>query len=265
VALAFDGVTVDVGSRRLLDAISLETKRGDFVALIGPNGAGKTTLLRAALALVPLTSGSVRIGGMDVRRVTGRKRAGMLAWLPQHMAGWEPVTAEELVAAARYRFGEAHSVAVAQARAALEHARAAPLASRKVTELSGGERQRVLIAAMLAQRAPILLLDEPASHLDPAQQIELYRLLDELWREGLTIICVTHDVNLLRHLHDADRVRVVGLRSGRVALDSAFSAAAFPSELGRLFDVEIRAVPLPRGAVFVVERARGVGRPDSEP
>src|SRR5690606_34747423 len=105
------------------------------------------------------------------------------------------------------------------------------------TELSGGERQRVALATLLAQEPRIALLDEPASHLDPAQQVEAYRLIGELWRQGLGVLLVTHDVNLLGELGPAPDVHVVGLAGGRVAFRSNLAAADLPEQLGALFRI----------------------------
>jgi ABC-type cobalamin/Fe3+-siderophores transport system ATPase subunit len=89
----------------------------------------------------------------------------------------------------------------------------------------------------------LALLDEPGNHLDPAQQIEIYRLLGSLWQKGLGLLLVTHDVNLLSHLGAPERIRVVGLKQGRVAFSSPYLAAELPALLGELYGlafVELR-------------------------
>src|SRR4029079_7367241 len=96
---------------------------------------------------------------------------------------------------------------------------AAALVARRVTELSGGELRRVAFASLLAQEAPLALLDEPASYLDPARQIELYALVGRLWRSGLGVLWVTHDINALAHAveeGEAARARIVGLKNGQI-------------------------------------------------
>jgi len=253
--LEFVDLSVKVGARTLLDRITLRVAPGEFVALIGPNGAGKTTLLKTALSLRTPSSGSVRLSHRSVSELEARKRAALIAWLPQHIRAEEPVTGLESAAAARYRFRESHAQSRRAAEQALARVGASQYAERRVTELSGGERQRVAFACLIAQQAEILLFDEPANHLDPAQQLEVYRLLGELWREGRSILCINHDVNLLHHVGDAARVRVVGLRAGRVAFDAPFESAALPAHMADLFGVEVEAL---RGSEqrFIVPRAR---------
>ncbi|HEY3256915.1 MAG TPA: ABC transporter ATP-binding protein [Polyangiaceae bacterium] len=253
--LQFVDLSVKLGGRSLLERVTLSVAPGEFVALIGPNGAGKTTLLKAALALRVPSSGSVRVAGSAVGELGARRRAGLIAWLPQHVRAEEPVTALESVVAARFRFRESHAHSTRAAERALSRVGASEYAQRRVTELSGGERQRVAFACLVAQEAEILLFDEPANHLDPAQQLEVYRLLGQLWREGRSILCINHDVNLLHQVGDAGRVRVVGLRAGRVAFDVPFDAVTLPAQLGELFGVQMDALNGNQQR-FIVARAR---------
>ena len=254
--LEFRDLSVKVGARTLLDRVNLRVASGEFVALLGPNGAGKTTLLKTALALRAPSSGSVLLAGRAVSLLDARARAALVSWLPQQIRADEPVSALDSVASARFRFSETHATSQRAAERALERVGASAYAARPVSELSGGERQRVAFAGLLAQEAEILLFDEPANHLDPAQQLDIYRLLGELWREGRTLICISHDVNLLHPVGDAARLRVVGLRAGSVAFDARFADAALPAQLSALFDVEMSALTGEQQR-FLVARQRG--------
>lgn len=238
--LELTDITVRARSRILLDHVRLRVGAGEFVALLGPNGAGKTTLLRSALGLVPPATGSVTVDGSDVRALSPRDRARALAWLPQQPFVPEPVPALEAVLAARYRFDETAAQAASAARRALARAGAAELAPALLSELSGGEKQRVALAALLAQEARVLLLDEPANHLDPAQQAETYALLGALAAEGQGILCVTHDVNLLAHVRVTPRV--AGLRAGELRFECRHDAAELPLRLEELFGVRMHAL-----------------------
>jgi len=240
--LELDRVGVRVRNRELLADVSQSLEPGEIVALVGPNGAGKTTLLRAALGLVVPSAGHVRLDGRDVARLPPRERAAALAWLPQQPPLGEPLTVLEVVSAARFRYDEPSRASELAARRALERVRASELASAAITELSGGERQRVFTAAVLAQGARLALLDEPANHLDPAQQLDAYRLLGELAREGLGLLLVTHDVNLLNAVADPAQIVVLGLGRGRVAFRARLSAPELPELLGALFGIEFSAV-----------------------
>ena len=241
-ALELDDISVEVAERTLLSQIRFRIEPGELVALLGRNGAGKSTLLKVALGLVKVSTGEARIGARPVGALSGRARAARIAWLPQHPYVHEAVTALELAAVARFRFDEPYASAIAAARRALTRAGVAELAPRVVSSLSGGERQRVALAALLAQEAPLLLMDEPASQLDPAQQIATYRLIGELWRGGHGILCITHDPNLLHHAvagDGANRIRVVGLASGKILFERRFGDPELAGSLSRLYGVRI--------------------------
>jgi iron complex transport system ATP-binding protein len=236
-SLRLESLSVQVGARKLLEAASLELEPGRFLALVGPNGAGKTTLLRAALGLVPLSAGRVTVANQPLHGLSAKARAAELAWLPQQSLPSEPLPAREAVMAARFRFAETVAATRDAAERALERVGLAERASSPLTELSGGERQRVAIAALLAQEARFLLLDEPGNHLDPAQQGETYALLGRLLETGVGILCVTHDVNLLNHTSGTPEI--AGLRGGKLVFTRPFDAPELPTELGELFGVRM--------------------------
>jgi iron complex transport system ATP-binding protein len=254
VKLTLQQVSVTRQARKLLDSVNLTLEPGQLLALVGPNGAGKTTLLRAVLGLVAPDSGQTLLGDSAVAALGPRERAARVAWLPQHTSGGEDLSALEVVTAARFRFDEPFGVSAREARTALQRVGVAEVAERALSTLSGGERQRVALAGLLAQAAPLLLVDEPANHLDPAQQIEVYRLLGELWQQGKSLILVTHDINLLRHLGDAERVRVAGIAQGQIKFESSLTAPQLPEQLGQLFGVHMRALSLDGQRVLMPER-----------
>ncbi len=239
-ALSCDRVRVERGRRRILDDFSLHLEAGRAVAILGPNGAGKSTALGAALGLIPMAAGAVTLDGRPLAGWSRTERAGRLAWLPQDAPPQEPLPAWEWVAAARYRFAESWADAQSAAHRVLMEMGIAHLAERVVTTLSGGERQRVALAALFAQDAEIILADEPASHLDPAQQLETYARLGRQVRSGRGLLIVTHDVNLLPALDCP--VEVVGLREGRTAFTSPYPGDRLVDGLEQLFGVTFDAV-----------------------
>jgi ABC-type cobalamin/Fe3+-siderophores transport system ATPase subunit len=265
--LRLEAVSVLARERTLLAGADLELGPGDFVALVGPNGAGKTTLLRAALGLVSPASGTVTVGEARLESLSLRERAAALAWLPQAAAPPDALAARDVVMAARYRFRETAAATRHAAEQALERVGLGERAGSPLTELSGGERQRIAIAALLAQEARFLLLDEPANHLDPAQQRETYALLGSLRASGVGILCVTHDVNLLNHV--GPEPRVVGLRRAAVRFELPHTAPELPARLSELFGLTMLAlpvgtarliVPAPPGAVSAPPAANGAER-----
>jgi ABC-type Mn2+/Zn2+ transport system ATPase subunit len=181
-------LTVRIGGRNALEDVSFEIPSGSTVALLGPNGAGKTTLFRAAVGLVKPASGTISMG------------AERAAFVPQRLdiEPSFPVTVRDVVRMGRYgelgywrRFGELDHELVGDA---LESLGIAALAERRFGDLSGGERQRALLAQAKAQRAEIMLLDEPFTGLDAPTRATLLREL-AAWREqGSTIVVATHDL-----------------------------------------------------------------------
>lgn len=242
---------VAVGERTILSQLSLSIAPGECVALVGPNGAGKSTLIRAMLGLLPAASGTVQWQGQDVRRMRGQDRAAAMAWLPQHGIISEAVPVLEFVKAARFRFSESRADSLAAASAALADVGAAHLASQAVSTLSGGELQRVMVATLVAQDAALFLLDEPANHLDPAQQTAFYGMLRAQREAGRGVLCITHDMNLLGHLAAAqgapdglgpDTVRVIGMADGQIAFDCALDDPGLTASLSTLFGLSLEAV-----------------------
>ena len=257
--LAVSSLSVRARGAELLRDVDLRISPGEFVAIVGPNGAGKSTLLKALCGLLPSAARELSVDGRDLNAMSGRERAGLLAWLPQRDAGVEPVRAIDRVAAARFRFQEGRARSLEAARRALEAFGVEPLAERTMDTLSGGEAQRVALAALAAQEAAWWLLDEPAHHLDPGRQVEVYQGLGARWRgehgEAQSMIAVTHDVNLLGHAVAegwAERLSVVGLARGELRFKVPLSSPSLPEQLSALFATRIEAVDLKGRRHFVV-------------
>ena len=230
-ALRLSRITVAYGSRVALQDVDLDVGPGEFLALTGPNGSGKTTLLRAALGLVVPASGSVEVFGSTLTALSIRQRAHLVAWVPQDEGLREDVPLSRYVLYGRYAshgtFGRETDADRALVEAALREVGLADRGADGVLSLSGGERQRAVLARALAQRAPLLLLDEPTTHLDIGHQLDLLGRVRALVRErGLTVVAALHDLNLAARF--ADRI-VVLARGRRVAEGSA--AELLSSEL----------------------------------
>ncbi|HEX6307231.1 MAG TPA: heme ABC transporter ATP-binding protein [Longimicrobiales bacterium] len=205
------------GDRNAVDGVDLRVREGEIVALLGPNGSGKSTLLRLLLGALRPDAGSVTLWSRplhDWRREDIARRIGVVAQLEELAF---PLTAREMVAMGRYphlgawrREGEADRAAITRA---MHRCGIAGLAGRSVLELSGGERQRVRVARALAQEPRALLLDEPTASLDIAHEMSLFELLAELRGDGVTVVVVTHNLNVASRYAD----RLVLLHRGRTA------------------------------------------------
>jgi iron complex transport system ATP-binding protein len=252
-ALAVRDLDVSIGAVAILRRVSLEVRAGEHVTIIGPNGAGKTTLLKAVMRIVPAAGGAIDVRGVPLARYTQRELAKVVSYVPQSDGRLLPFTAEEFVKMGRYpHLGPLSPLGAADLAAverAMDQTNTSRYADRQLATLSGGERQGVLIAAALAQGASILLLDEPATFLDPKHQTEVYDLLGRVNREsGVTIVSVTHDVNAAA-LH-ADRVIAIG--GGAVVFTGTPRELMTADELRRIYDTEFTLVAHPSSDVPVV-------------
>ena len=235
--LTFDRVSAGYRDRAVLSDVSVAIKPGQVTGLVGPNGAGKTTLLRVALGLLDTTQGEVRVLERILRHTPRDARARTMAYLPQGADAHWPIEARALVALGRMPHRAAFAPLSAEDSAAVEHALArcdaAQFISRRMDELSAGERARVLLARALATQAPILLVDEPAAHLDPVHQLRLMELLREEAARGVAVIVTLHDLALASRFCD----EIVVLQSGRVASQGAANEALSDDVLASAFGV----------------------------
>ena len=228
------GITAGYGSKQVLSDVSLSVKPSEVVGLLGPNGAGKTTLLKVLCGALAPWSGTVQIKGQEVRALSNRARAKLASFVPQSEDHAFDFTVRELTLMGRIAWSdglfeseEDHDAA----ERAMAAADCSEFADRPLSTLSGGEAQRALVARALAQDAPAIFCDEPATHLDPRHQVETARLLKRLGEEGHAIIVTTHDLNLAEACCD----RVLLLHEGSVAFEGSLAEAAESGSLERVF------------------------------
>jgi cobalamin transport system ATP-binding protein len=232
----------------VLQGLSTEIAAGEFVALIGPNGAGKSTLLKVMAGLIRGYRGAVDFSGKPLAEWNVRDLARRIAFVPQetHMAF--PFTATEIVMMGRlpHRKGLLTDSPrdVEWTREAMALTDTASVATKIFNQLSGGERQRVVLASALAQNPDVLLLDEPTVYLDLKHQLQFYDILERLNAErGLTIISVTHDVNLAARYAR----RMIAIRSGTFVADGRPNEVLTPQHLYDIFEITAAVFERPDG------------------
>lgn len=213
--LQVDNLHVAYGGREILKGITFGVPGGQILGVIGPNGAGKTTLIRAISGVLPPSAGQVRVDGFSLLDQKPAERARRVAVVPQARSLPPAFTGWELVLLGRTPhlnwLGHVAKHDEERVKLALARARAEDLAQRRLGELSGGEQQRLLLARALAQEAPLLLLDEPTTHLDLQYQIGLLDQIRELAREGgMTVVVALHDLNLVARYADRVALLVAG-------------------------------------------------------
>ncbi|MGI8563427.1 MAG: metal ABC transporter ATP-binding protein [Candidatus Dormibacter sp.] len=193
-AVYLERVSARYGSLLALQDATASAPAGSFVCLVGLNGAGKSTLLKAVVGIVTV-SGRVAVAGLEG---SGRRR--LLAYVPQREdINWTfPASVLDVVLMGRQaslrRIGWTAATDREAALGGLEQVGLAELRERSIGELSGGQQQRVMLARALFSQAPVLLLDEPLSGVDPASQDGVLRLLHAFCSRGGTVLMATHDV-----------------------------------------------------------------------
>jgi zinc/manganese transport system ATP-binding protein len=257
-AIELVDATMRLGHRQIWQGVDLTVPAGSFTAVLGPNGAGKTTLLRAALGLLTLSGGRIRVLGTDPGAAAPR-----VGYLPQRRSfdPSVPVRAVDVVQLGldgdRWGFPLRRG-----ARARADHERVADViaavgadtyATRPIGRLSGGEQQRVLIAQALVREPEMLLLDEPLDSLDLPNQAAVANLLRSICRDrGVTVVMVAHDVNPILPFLD----QVVYVARGRVAAGRPAEVITTAS-LTSLYGSPVEVLTTTQGRLVVV------GAPDA--
>jgi iron complex transport system ATP-binding protein len=262
-------VSFAIRGRTILQEVSLAAAPGEVLALVGPNGAGKSTLLSLLAGDLVPTSGAVWMLGRPLTAWTRRESARVRAVLPQHSEPAFALSCLDLVLLGRAPHVVSRETLqdLAVARLAMAATDTSALEERDYSSLSGGERQRVQVARALAQiwdvrEGSVLLLDEPTSSLDMSHQHALLDRATTMARQGCTVVCVLHDLNLATQY--ADRIGV--LHEGRLVTIGAPAEVVSTSLLADVFDVDAIVVAhaeLTRPVV--VPRARLARRPTSVP
>lgn len=242
--LEIKDLSVKFGSRKVLDQVSLTLRPHRLTVLVGRNGSGKSTLLNCVNQQLPYT-GTITQGEKNLALIPPRKRAKSIAVLPQSVPS-PHITGRELAAFGRNPYLDFTGRLREQDRQAVEEAlrdtEALELADRYVDTLSGGEKQRILLAMILAQNTPTLLLDEPTAHMDLNYEAAFLSLLRQLkHRKNKTVLVVLHDLNLAVEyaddliVLDGGKVIFAGVREdclGQEILEKTFSLRRYTVQEG---------------------------------
>ncbi len=244
--LAARGIRVGYDDRIVVDGLDIEIPVGSFTVIVGPNACGKSTLLRSLARLLPPASGSVVLDGRDIRSYGVKEVARRVGLLPQTSIAPDGITVVDLVSRGRYphqkllrQWSREDEAAVTEAMAATG---TAELAQRPVDELSGGQRQRVWVAMALAQRTPLLLLDEPTTFLDITHQVELLDLFSRLRTgAGRTLVAVLHDLNQAARY----ATHLVVMKDGRIVAQGAPGDIVTAALVHEVFGLRCRIIDDP--------------------
>ena len=238
--LTAERVTVRYGGRAVVDGVSFSLEAGQWLMLAGPNGAGKSTLIRAIAQGVPYT-GRITLMGQDVRALRPAQLARQVGVLAQQHAVSYAYTVEEIVRLGRYAHAQGFLAGRdregdARVEEALSMTGMAALRGKSVLTLSGGELQRAFLAQVFAQNPRVLLLDEPANHLDLGYQRHIFSLIGQwLQQPGRAVLSVVHDLSLaLRY-----GTHAVLMDGGRCVAQGTTREALTPENLARVYRMDV--------------------------
>jgi len=197
--LEVKNLNVHLNGELILEDANLSVNKGDYVGIVGPNGGGKTTLLRAILNFLPISSGQIRLFGVDITRFEFWEK---IAYISQNATSFEnqfPLTVRELVSLGCIRKGTIGRMFKSEDWAdvddSIKFMGLSEVAERRIGQLSGGQKQRVFVAKALARKPEIIFLDEPIVGVDSEAQERFYKKLSDLNSERkTTILIVTHDL-----------------------------------------------------------------------
>jgi iron complex transport system ATP-binding protein len=244
LVLRGEDLVYTVGGATLVDRIAVEALAGEVLALVGPNGAGKSTLLRLLAGELAPTRGRVTLAGRPLASIGPAERARLRAVMPQETVLGFAFTVREVVAMGRHPHRRTGTERDAEAVAnAMRRTEVQSLRDRSYPTLSGGERSRTTLARVLAQEAPVLLLDEPTAALDIRHQERAMTVARSLAHAGATVVAVLHDLNLAAAYAD----RVALLDRGRLAGVGSPWSVLREDLLGAVFDHPVRVTRSPWG------------------
>lgn len=247
------GVTIEGAT--LLNQVDLLVKAGEWVSLIGPNGAGKSTLLRVVGGAIGSHEGTVTLNGHAVAGMRSRNRAQLVAMVPQRPVIPVEMTVFEYALLGRTPYlgplavESRHDLTVVEE--SIGRVDLVGFGHRRLGTLSGGELQRAVLARALAQRAPVLLLDEPTAALDLGHHQVVLELVEEMRRrDGVTVLSALHDLTAAAQFCE----RLVLLSHGSIVAQGPPGEVIDEALISRFFDARVQVMTGPDGNPVVVPK-----------
>lgn len=223
----------------VVDQVSVQISQGGITAIIGPNGAGKSTLLSMISRLTPMSTGSVAIDGLDIKRTPSVELAKRLSILRQHNESTIRLTVRDLVAFGRFPHSGGRLTAIDQEHIdeAIHYLDLEPYQHRHLDELSGGQRQRAYVAMVMCQDTDYVLLDEPLNNIDIHHAVGMMQLLRRAADEkGKTVVVVLHDINFASCYAD----HIIAMRRGQLAFQGTAEQIITSQVLTELYEIPMQ-------------------------
>jgi len=253
IILSVENIDFRYREMKILDDVTFSVHSGDICGLLGPNGSGKTTLLKCINGILNNETGRIKVKGRNIKRLSRVAIAGLIAVVPQELDILFPFTVLQMVLmGGNGRFGFSGIPGrkdYSDAMEVLEELNIEHLAERRYNQLSGGEKQMILIARALFQKAEVLLLDEPISHLDFKRQYTIMELIKKITVDkNLTTIITLHDPNIAGRYCN----RLIMLNDGRIVHQGLRDKVFHAESLEAIYDMRIKIEYTDTGTEYVL-------------
>lgn len=236
----------------IVHGINLEIPDGKITTIIGNNGCGKSTLLKSIVGFLPLLQGDIQLNGTSLPTLDSNERAKRIAYLSQSK-NIPDITVQRLVLHGRFpylhyprRYQEADYKI---ADNAMKQMGIEQLADQTLAELSGGMRQKTYIAMALAQQAPLIVMDEPTTYLDIAQQIKFAEIIKQLSDQGKTLVLVLHDILMALKLSD----HIAVMQDGKIVQCGTPDEILESGILEELYGVSVQKIKTDNGLQYFLD------------
>ncbi len=259
--IKINNLSLNYDSVKALDSITLDIEPGNVTCIIGPNGAGKTSLLKSIASLLKPTGGSIYLDGKDSKLYKPKELAKIISYSEAQITRSIPMKVLDFILTARYPF---HDVLhyfeggrdLEVVNDVCNELKVTHLLDRRLDEVSSGELQRIIIAAALAKRPKVLLLDEPSAYLDIRYRFEVLDHVRRYTKEyNITTVIALHDLHLTSIYCD----KVVLMSGGRIVACGSPSEVLTDEAIRNVYGVEVMTIAVGNGSVIAVPKPSNLG------
>lgn len=234
-----ENIKMKIGDNEILKGVSIDSKNREFVGIIGPNGSGKSTLLKSIYRILKPNDGCIKLGDMDISKMSIKESAKKMAVVSQHNYYNFDFTVKEVVSMGRSPHKknlERDNIEDFEiVKESLQKVGMSEFSNRSFSTLSGGEQQRVILARALAQKTPCLILDEPTNHLDIKYQLSLLNIVKSL---DLTVISAIHDLNIAAMYCD----RLFVMKDGQIVASGTPQDILTKELIKEIYEIDVEII-----------------------